>query len=166
MPNAGKSTLLSVLSNARPKIADYPFTTLEPNLGVLRDKDCNIILADIPGLIDGASEGRGLGDKFLKHIERTKMIVHVVSALSETPLEDYRTIKNELKAFSKDLSIKKEIVVLNKVDCLMDKEIDNIEKIFKKKRIKVLSISAATSKNITELVNTIKKSLAGCGKNC
>ena len=157
LPNAGKSTLLSVLSNARPKIADYPFTTLEPNLGALKTSDKNIIIADIPGLIEGASEGRGLGDKFLRHIERTKIIVHVIDAMSDDVVRDYKTIRNELKKFSKELPKKPEIVVLNKSDVLSEEEIQERLKALKKKKIKPILVSAVTHKNIDEIVNRISE---------
>jgi len=160
LPNAGKSTLLSVLSNARPKIADYPFTTLEPNLGTIKNIDKNIIIADIPGLIEGASEGRGLGDKFLKHIERTEIIVHVIDASSDDILHDYKTIRKELKQFSKILLNKAEIVVLNKSDILSPEDLEEKIKILKKKKIKPLTISAATNKNIDELVTKIRETIA------
>ena len=156
LPNAGKSTLLSVLSNARPKIADYPFTTLEPNLGTIKNIDQNIIIADIPGLIEGASEGKGLGDKFLKHIERTEIIVHVIDASSDDIARDYKTIRKELRQFSKTLLNKKEIVVLNKSDIISPEDLADKTKILKKKRLKPLTISAATNKNIDELVQKIK----------
>lgn len=159
LPNAGKSTLLSVLSNARPKIADYPFTTLEPNLGTIKNIDQNIIIADIPGLIEGASEGKGLGDKFLKHIERTEIIVHVIDASSEDILRDYKTIRKELKQFSEILLNKAEIVVLNKSDIVSPLDLEEKMKILKKKKIKPLAISAATNKNIDELVTKIRETI-------
>lgn len=155
MPNAGKSTLLSVVSNARPKIADYPFTTLEPNLGTIKNVDKNIILADIPGLIEGASLGRGLGDKFLKHIERTTILVHIIDAGSDDIIRDYKVIRKELKDFSPALAKKKEIVVLNKIDTLTEEELDEKMAAVKKARIKPVLISTATHKNIDELVNKI-----------
>jgi GTP-binding protein len=160
LPNAGKSTLLSVLTNARPKIADYPFTTLEPNLGTYIDKDVRIILADIPGLIEGAAQGKGLGDKFLKHVERTKILVHLIDANSSDVIKDYNTIREELKEFSKELPKKKKIVVLNKIETvpreIVEDEIKELKKITKDAPI---AISAATHENIRELVNKIKKSL-------
>lgn len=155
LPNAGKSTLLSVITNARPKIADYPFTTLEPNLGAIKTKNKTLIIADIPGLIEGASKGKGLGIKFLKHIERTKILVHVIDALSDDVVRDYKTIRAELKDFSAKLIKKKEIVVLNKIDSINEKDLKS--KISKLKKIKItpILISAATNQNITEFVNQI-----------
>lgn len=158
-PNAGKSTLLSVLSNARPKIADYPFTTLEPNLGVIKGIDQNIIIADIPGLIAGASEGRGLGDKFLRHIERTKILVHLIDANSSDVVRDYKIIRKELTNFSKKLTKKKELVVLNKIDTVTTLELEQKISELKAKRIKPVLISAVTHKNIDQLVPMLKKTL-------
>ena len=123
LPNAGKSTLISRISAARPKIADYPFTTLEPHLGVVDLGDYRTcVVADIPGLIEGAHEGAGLGDRFLQHIERTKFLVHVVdlSSLANDPIEAYRTIRHELTAYSPIVADKPEIVVANKIDALDD----------------------------------------------
>lgn len=159
LPNAGKSTLLSVLSNARPKIADYPFTTLEPNLGVIKGIDRNIVLADIPGLIEGASIGKGLGDKFLRHIERTKIVIHIIDANSSDPVADYKVIRKELKDFSKELTKKKEIVVLNKIDTLSEDELAEKLSDLKKAKIKTIQISAATHLNTDELVKAISKKI-------
>ncbi len=116
VPNAGKSTLLSVLSKARPRIADYPFTTLEPNLGVLRRDDVEIVLADIPGLIEGAHQGVGLGHAFLRHVQRTRMLVHLLDGASPDPLADYNQINVELALFDERLAEKPQIVVFNKLD--------------------------------------------------
>jgi GTP-binding protein len=116
VPNAGKSTLLAALSAARPKVAPYPFTTLSPHLGVAEDGDERIVFADIPGLIEGASEGLGLGDRFLRHVERTRLLVHVLDTSAPDPIEDWRTVNRELEAFSPALAKRRQIVVLNKVD--------------------------------------------------
>ena len=156
LPNAGKSTLLSVLSNARPKIADYPFTTIEPNLGVSNIKGKRIVVADIPGLIEGASEGKGLGMQFLQHIERTKVLVHVVSAVSGqqsavSVWNDYVTVREELKKFGNGLEKKKEIVVINKIDLTDEKQVKEIVKTFKKKKIEGLPISCGSMVGIEEL---------------
>lgn len=159
LPNAGKSTLLAVLSNAHPKIADYPFTTLEPNLGTIKNIERNIILADIPGLIAGASLGKGLGDKFLRHIERTTIVVHVIDANSDDPVRDYRVIRKELKDFSKELIKKKEIVILNKIDSAPEEDLKTKVSALKKARIKPILISAATHKNLDELVENILKNI-------
>ena len=117
VPNAGKSTLLSVLTNARPKIAPYPFTTLEPNLGVANiDDDTTVVLADIPGLIEGASQGAGLGHDFLRHIQRTRVLVHLLDGMSDDPVADYSQINSELSLFDPNLGKKPQIVALNKID--------------------------------------------------
>jgi GTP-binding protein len=150
MPNAGKSTLISVISNSKPKIADYPFTTLEPALGMVRYQDKAFAVCDIPGLIEGAAEGKGLGLKFLRHISRTKIIVHLVDATSADPKSDYKKIRNELKKFDPELLNKKEITVLSKIDL-----IPQIPKDFKFD----IAISAATGKNIDKLLAQIASEL-------
>ena len=122
LPNAGKSTFLAATSNARPKIADYPFTTLHPNLGVVGVDNVEFVVADIPGLIEGASEGRGLGDLFLGHVERCAVLLHLVDGTSETIAEDYRTIIGEIEAYAGEIAGKPRITVLNKIDALDDEE--------------------------------------------
>lgn len=122
LPNAGKSTFLAATSNARPKIADYPFTTLHPNLGVVGMDNVEFVVADIPGLIDGASEGRGLGDLFLGHVERCSVLLHLVDGTSETVVEDYETIICEIEAYGDILGGKPRVTVLNKIDALSDEE--------------------------------------------
>ncbi len=124
LPNAGKSTFLAATSNAKPKIADYPFTTLHPNLGVVGVDNAEFVLADIPGLIEGASEGRGLGDQFLGHIERCAVLLHLVDGTSSSLLEDYQTIVTELAAYGAGLDTKPRIVALNKIDALEPDERD------------------------------------------
>lgn len=156
LPNAGKSTLLSVLTSARPKIANYPFTTLAPNLGAIKAKDRTIIIADIPGLIEGASEGKGLGDKFLRHIERTKTILHVIDAGSEDIKRDYKTIRSELELFSKKLAKKREIVVLNKSDIIPAGELTKKQRSLSRlTKSSVISISSATGEGINDLSNIL-----------
>lgn len=154
LPNAGKSTLLSVLSNARPKVADYEFTTLEPNLGVMKYKEKTFVIADIPGLVEGASEGKGLGTKFLKHIERTKVLVHLVPA-SDEDVENiyskYQKIRRELGDFGAGLEDKKEIVVLSKIDLIENQGTQDIVKYFKKKKIEILPISSGSGEGIERL---------------
>lgn len=122
LPNAGKSTFLAASSNARPKIADYPFTTLHPNLGVVGIDNAEFVIADIPGLIAGAHEGRGIGDRFLGHVERCSVLLHLVDGTSETVAEDYRTIIGELEAYGGELASKARITALNKIDALDDEE--------------------------------------------
>lgn len=156
LPNAGKSTLLSVISNAKPEIANYPFTTLVPNLGVaVIDADKSLLVADIPGLIEGASEGKGLGDEFLRHIERTKVIAHLIDAYSNGPGEDYQIIRKELEAYSPHLAEVPEIVVLTKTEG-MDKEIITMQQEALKKAIPpqslLLTISAVSHHGVKELL--------------
>ena len=118
LPNAGKSTFLAAVSGAKPKIADYPFTTLHPNLGVVRAGEVDFVLADIPGLIEGAHEGAGLGTRFLGHVERTRVLLHLVDATQDDVAADYRTVRRELKAYDPELARKKELVALSKIDAL------------------------------------------------
>ncbi|AZV78261.1 GTPase ObgE [Parasedimentitalea marina] len=122
LPNAGKSTFLAASSNARPKIADYPFTTLHPNLGVVGVDNAEFVIADIPGLIAGAHEGRGIGDRFLGHVERCSVLLHLVDGTSDTIAEDYRTIIGELEAYGGELATKNRVTALNKIDALDDEE--------------------------------------------
>ncbi|MBN8828690.1 MAG: GTPase ObgE [Sphingobacteriia bacterium] len=160
LPNAGKSSLLSRVSRARPKIADYPFTTLEPHLGVVYIDQQEFVMADIPGLIEGASEGIGLGDKFLKHIERCKILVHLIDGTSEDVCENYRIIRGELDAYSDILANKQEIIVLNKSDALTEEEINEKTKslkIFTNQDVMV--ISTVTGEGVTMLCRTLKQTL-------
>ena len=143
MPNSGKSSLLSVLTSAKPKIANYPFTTINPNLGVASHNNREATLADIPGLIEGAHEGIGLGDKFLRHIERCKSILHLIDITSENLLENYSKVRKELYKYSNNLVKKREIIVFNKIDMIDEKEINKKLDVFKKKiKKKVFKISA------------------------
>jgi GTPase len=131
LPNAGKSTLLSKLSAANPKVAPYPFTTLEPQLGVLQFKIAEpCIIADIPGLIEGASQGVGLGHRFLRHIERTSILLHVIDASSENPLADYQVLESELAAYKEELADRRRLIVLNKIDELFDEELKAVRALF------------------------------------
>jgi GTP-binding protein len=132
LPNAGKSTFLATVSSARPKIADYPFTTLAPNLGVVRIDNREFVIADIPGLIEGAHEGAGLGDRFLGHVERTSVLLHLVDGTAEDPVADYRTIRSELEAYGHGLAEKPEVVAMTKADAMDDKAIDKVRHAFRK----------------------------------
>jgi GTP-binding protein len=159
LPNAGKSTLISSISAARPKIADYPFTTLEPNLGVVKMGEASFVVADIPGLIEDASEGKGLGHKFLRHIERTKSIVHMIDVswcLNEyEAFEQYVVIRSELEKYSSDLAWKKEIICLTKIDAMTEEEIQKFQTHFEEQiDRKVLPISSVSGRNI-ELLKSI-----------
>ncbi len=153
LPNAGKSTLISAISAARPKIADYPFTTLEPNLGVVEVGDKTLVVTDIPGLIEGAAEGEGLGVKFLKHIERTSALVHLIDCsmfLEEfEAIEAYVTIRTELEKFNPDLLLKKEIVCLTKIDAMTEDEIEKFRSSMETQLDRrVLPISGVSGRNI------------------
>lgn len=167
-PNAGKSTLISKISSAHPKIANYPFTTTAPVLGVVRvHEEATMVVAEIPGLIEGAHEGRGLGDRFLRHIERTKALVHLVDVAGvegRNPIDDYVTLNKELKLYSKELTKKPQVVVLNKSE-LTGAEA-NIKK-FKKRypKIKVYPISAATGKGLKELIVALHKLISKMKKD-
>ncbi len=163
LPNAGKSTLISSISAARPKIADYPFTTLEPNLGVVTLGDRSFVVADIPGLIENAAEGKGLGTKFLKHIERTKALVHMVDVswcLDEyEAFEQYVVVRNELTKYSEKLSEKRELICLTKIDAMTEEEINKFQTFFEKELDKkVLPISGVSGRNI----DTLKKLMLKC----
>jgi GTP-binding protein len=164
-PNAGKSTLISVISAAKPKIADYPFTTLEPNLGVVDLGDFKtFVVADIPGLIEGASEGAGLGDRFLRHVERTKLILHLVdvSSLSgRDPVEDYEIINQELANYNQELGDRPQIVVATKMDSLDEPErLKALKKRAKKDGVELLEISSVANIGIKELVFSVASELA------
>lgn len=152
-PNAGKSSLLEALTNAHPKIGNYPFTTLEPNLGAMD----NFILADIPGLIEGASTGKGLGIKFLKHIERTKIIVHCIDSASADFIADYNVIRNELKDYNEQLLSKKELITITKADNLGEKQMESIRKIFTKVKKEIIFVSIYNDKLLESFKNTLKE---------
>lgn len=164
LPNAGKSTLLSKISNARPEISDYPFTTLRPNLGVVDiDKSTTVLFADIPGLIEGASQGKGLGDEFLRHVERTKLFVHLIDVYSDDITSTYQVIVKELKDYKIDLSKRPQIIVVNKIDGMdqeiVDDQIKNLKKVAKR-GTKVLAISAYSGVGTKELLYEVKNQLA------
>ena len=163
-PNAGKSTLISVISAAKPKIADYPFTTLEPNLGVVDMGDFKtFVVADIPGLIEGASEGQGLGDRFLRHVERTKLILHLVdvSSLSgRDPVSDYEIINRELANYDPELAARPQIVVATKLDALDEPErLESLKKRARTDRKEFFEVSAVTNLGLKELVSAVSQRL-------
>jgi GTPase len=165
LPNAGKSTFLAAVSAAKPKIADYPFTTLHPGLGVVRIDGRDFVLADIPGLIEGAHEGHGLGDRFLGHVERCGAIIHLVDATGENAGADYRTVRRELAAYGEGLAEKTEIVALSKVDAVdeetLKKQTERLVRVTREfgpplapgaKRAKPLMLSTATQAGVTEVL--------------
>ena len=157
-PNAGKSSLLRKISAAKPKVADYPFTTLDPKLGVVRKGDEEIVVADIPGLIEDAHVGSGLGFKFLKHIERCHSLIHVIDISNENLVKSYNTIINELKSYDEDLVNKNKIIVLNKCDLLKKEEIDKIRIDFENFiNLKIHLISTISGEGIDQLINEILK---------
>lgn len=162
MPNAGKSTLLSVLTNAKPKIASYPFTTLEPNLGVAQiDEDTSVVLADIPGLIEGASHGTGLGHDFLRHVQRTRVLIHLLDGLSADPFSDYQCINAELSLFDPRLAEKPQIIAVNKADQPeVQQRWDALRRQFRKKKVDLMLISAISRTGVRDLLLKAVESLA------
>ncbi len=154
MPNAGKSTLISRISSAKPKIADYPFTTLIPNLGVVKKRSGDgYVVADIPGLIEGASEGVGLGHDFLRHVERCRFLVHLIDSTEENPFENYKKINHELEKYSEKLSKLYQIVVLNKIDAIDEDRKNILLEQFSKETDNIFAISAVTGENIEKLLD-------------
>ncbi|MFB2531812.1 GTPase ObgE [Paracoccus sp. p4-l81] len=161
LPNAGKSTFLSKVSNARPKIADYPFTTLHPNLGVVGIDGKEFVMADIPGLIEGASEGRGIGDRFLGHVERSAVLLHLVDGTSETVAEDARTILTELEKYSPDLAHKPRVTALNKADALdADTLAERRAALEAELGAKVAVISGVSGQGVTEVLRALWSAIA------
>jgi GTP-binding protein len=158
-PNAGKSTFLSVVSNARPEIADYAFTTLTPNLGVADIDKTSLLIADIPGLIEGASQGKGLGDAFLRHVERTSVLLHLIDVYSNDVAADYATIRKELADYSPELAERPEVVALTKIEGLDDDIIAMQLEVAKQAagHDNVFAISSSASKGIKELLRTLRK---------
>lgn len=163
-PNVGKSTFLSKTTSATPKIADYHFTTLEPNLGVVKnDYGESFVIADIPGIIEGASNGTGLGLQFLRHIERTRLLLHVIDVSGiegRNPVDDFKTINEELKSYSEKLSKRKQIIVANKIDSMQDENLYNdLEKLAKENNMEIFKISAVTGEGISELLKRVSQVL-------
>jgi GTP-binding protein len=156
LPNAGKSTFLSVVSRAKPKIADYPFTTLHPNLGVVKAGDTDFVIADIPGLIEGAHKGQGLGTRFLGHVERTSVLLHLIDITQDNLNKSYETIRNELKEYGQDLAKKPEIIALTKCDSLGDELSKEQQKQFEKETgKKAFLISSVAGQNIENLLHEL-----------
>ena len=163
-PNVGKSTFLSVVTDAKTKIANYHFTTIEPNLGVVKTKNGDsFVIADIPGIIEGASEGVGLGIQFLRHVERTRLLLHVIDVSGvegRNPVEDFYTINEELKKYSEKLSTRKQIIVANKMDIMQDdKGLKELEALAKKENLELYKISGVTGEGVTELLNRVSEVL-------
>ena len=162
-PSVGKSTILSVVTSATPKIAEYHFTTIEPNLGVVNTEFGNsFVLADIPGLIEGASEGTGLGIQFLRHVERTRLLLHVIDVSGmegRNPVDDYFTINKELEKYSKKLANRKQIIVANKADIMQEDLYNELEKLAKEKEVEIFKISAATGEGLKELMTHVSNVL-------
>lgn len=163
-PSVGKSTILSVVTSATPKIAEYHFTTLEPNLGVVKSEyGDSFVIADIPGLIEGASEGIGLGIQFLRHIERTRLLLHVIDVAGtegRNPVQDFYTINKELEKYSKKLATRKQIIVANKIDSMQDETLYNeLEKVAKENNMKIFKVSAVTGQGMKELMIEVSKIL-------
>ena len=159
-PNVGKSTLISRVSSAKPKIADYHFTTIDPNLGVVKtEHGDSFVMADIPGIIEGASTGVGLGIQFLRHIERTRLLLHVIDVAGtegRNPVDDFNKVNEELKNYSEKLSKRKQIIVANKVDALQDEEnMKALEKVAKENNLEIYKISAATGEGVNDLMNYV-----------
>ena len=160
LPNAGKSTFLAATSNARPKIADYPFTTLHPNLGVVGVDNTEFVVADIPGLIEGASEGRGIGDRFLGHVERCAVLLHLVDGTSETIGEDYQTIITELEAYGGELAEKPRVTVLNKVDALDEEErLEASSQLEKACGGPIMLMSGVAREGVTEVLRALRSQI-------
>lgn len=158
MPNAGKSTFISAVSSAKPKIADYPFTTLVPHLGVVKKDDGgSYVIADIPGLIEGASEGIGLGYEFLRHVERCRFLVHIVDITSEDPIKNYKIINKELEKHSEKLANLYQILVLNKIDSISKEDLENYMNEFKQYSNDIFAISAVTKEGVNNLLHFISK---------
>ncbi len=160
-PNAGKSTFLSVVSNARPEIADYPFTTITPNLGVAKVDDASILIADIPGLIEGASDGKGLGDLFLRHVERTKVLMHLVDVYNDDAGKAYQDIRSELEKYSSELALRPEIVVLTKTEGV-DDDIVQMQKdaiLAINPSAEIMSISSSAHQGLTEVLRALKRKI-------
>ncbi len=167
-PNVGKSTLISRISSAKPKIADYPFTTLEPHLGVVALPDYrSFVVADIPGLIEGAHEGHGLGDHFLKHVERTKILLHLIdlSQPARDPVSDYNTIMRELELFDEELRRRRQLVVASKIDVLSDRaKLSKLKRMCSRRKLPFHAVSAVTGEGISELVLILARMLGLAGQ--
>jgi GTP-binding protein len=165
LPNAGKSTLLNSVSNAGAKVGDYPFTTLRPQLGVVRHKGREFVIADIPGLIEGAAEGAGIGDRFLGHVERTRLLLHLIDAASDDPVESWHVVRGELDSYGAGLGAKSEVIALTKADLIDDKQRAKIVKALEKASgAKVFAISAPLGEGMDSLLDTVIERLGGASE--
>jgi GTP-binding protein len=165
LPNAGKSTFLNSVTNASAKVGDYPFTTLRPQLGVVRHKGREFVLADIPGLIEGAAEGAGIGDRFLGHVERTRLLLHLVDGSAEDPVEAWRVVRGELEGYGAGLDAKDEIVALTKADLLDDKKRAKVVKAVEEESgARVFPISAPLDEGLEPLLDAIIQSLGSAAE--
>jgi GTPase len=166
LPNAGKSTLLNSVSNAGAKVGDYPFTTLRPQLGVVRHKGREFVIADIPGLIEGAAEGAGIGDRFLGHVERTRLLLHLIDAASDDPVESWRIVRGELDNYGEGLDAKSEVIALTKADLIDEKQRAKIVKALEKASgAKVFAISAPLGEGMEPLLDTVIERLGGASES-
>ena len=172
LPNAGKSTFLAATTRAKPKIADYPFTTLKPQLGVVYVDNHEFVLADIPGLIEGASEGRGLGDRFLKHVERCGVLLHLIDSMADDVVESYKIIRRELEGYSADLPNKNEIIALNKIDLIdakdLQKKLKKLQNFLKKSGkdgVKIFCISGGTKNGLEDVLRELFQQISSFRKN-
>ena len=163
LPNAGKSTLLSVITSAKPKIADYAFTTLEPNLGIVNFSGQRFLVADIPGIIEGAHQGKGLGIDFLKHVERTKVLIHMIDATTDDPKNQFKVINTELKKYNKELAAKSQVVVFNKIDAVTPEKLKAIKKY--KFKYPVFYISAVSHQGLNDILEATIKQIAAAPKD-
>ena len=162
LPNAGKSTFLATVSSAKPKIADYPFTTLHPNLGVVRTGGLDFVLADIPGLIEGAHEGAGIGDRFLGHVERTAVLLHLVDATGEDPVQAYKIIRREVEAYGAGLEVKPEVLALSKADAVPKDALEKTARALKKAAgVTPLTVSAATGEGVQDVLRALAREIDG-----
>ncbi|HEX6661573.1 MAG TPA: GTPase ObgE [Sphingomicrobium sp.] len=166
LPNAGKSTFLNSVSNAAAKVGDYPFTTLRPQLGVVRHKGREFVVADIPGLIEGAAEGAGIGDRFLGHVERTRLLLHLIDASSEDPVESWRIVRGEIESYGAGLSGKPEAIALTKADLLDDKQRARLVKALEKATgEQVFAVSAPLEEGLESLLDTVIERLGNVGED-
>jgi GTP-binding protein len=166
VPNAGKSTLLNSVSNASARVGDYPFTTLRPQLGVVRHKGREFVLADIPGLIEGAAQGAGIGDRFLGHVERTRLLLHLVDSSSEDPVEGWRVVRGELDSYGAGLADKPEVIALTKADLLGDKQRAKLVRALEKETgANIFPVSAPLGEGMEPLLDAIIGHLGGAAED-